>query len=106
MEKQIGIYQINIDPEADLIAFENRMKNDVFKTIDVGNQTRGGIVTSQYLAKEDSIEEEHRYSWIVQWTNQAGSPFGASNAPDDPVELLAEFGAKTKFTRYQVLSHS
>ena len=95
---------IEIDPDADFAAFENRMKGDVFKTVEVGEQKRSGIVTAQYLVKEDSIVEEHVYKWIVHWTNQGGSPFGVANAPDDPVDLLAEFGAKTEFTRYKVLS--
>lgn len=106
MAQQIGIYQITINPEADVAAFENQMKNEVFRTVNVGRQTRGGIVTAQYLVKEDSPEGGNRYSWIVHWTNQGGSPFGAANAPDDPIDSLAEFGAKTVFTRYEVLGQS
>ena len=104
MKQQIGIYQITISPESDPSEFENHMKSKVFQTVNVGHQTRGGIVDAQYLVKKDSIDGEHHYSWIVQWTNQGGSPFGMANAPDDPADSLAEYGAKTVFSRYEVIA--
>lgn len=103
MQKLIGIYQITINEEVDTNAFENHIKSNVFTTVDVGHQTRGGIVTDQFLVKEDSSVVAHDYSWIIHWTNQGGSPFGSDNAPNDPIDLLAEFGAKTSFSRYVVL---
>ncbi len=103
MQKLIGIYQITINEDTDINAFENYMKAKVFTTIGVGRQTRGGIVTEQYLVKEDSSVVVHDYSWIIHWTNQGGSPFGSDNAPNDPANLLTEFGAKTSFSRYVVL---
>ena len=103
MQKLMGIYQISINEEADTIAFENQMKSKVFTGISVGRQTRGGIVTEQYLVKEDSSIVVHDYSWIICWTNEGGSPFGSDNAPNDPADLLSEFGAKTSFIRYVVL---
>jgi len=106
MTQQIGMYHIKLNPEANPSVFEKYMKNEVFKSINIGKQTRGGIITAQFLVKQDSPEGKHRYCWIIHWTNQGGSPLGAANAPDDPEGVLAEFGAKTKFTRYEVLSHS
>jgi len=103
MKKLIGIYQIKISERADINDFENYMKSIVFSTLDVGKQTRGGLVTKQYLVKEDSIVVAHDYSWVVHWENQGGSPFGAENKPADPANLLTDFGVKTSFTRYVVL---
>ena len=103
MKKLMGIYQITINKEADTIAFEKYMKSRVFTEIGVGRQTRGGIITEQYLVKEDSSVILHDYSWVIHWTNQGGSPFGSKNAPNDPANLLTEFGAKTSFSRYVVI---
>ena len=99
MQTMISIYQISISTDADSEAFEEFMKAEVFPTIEVGKQTRGGIVTAQYLLKGET-PADHDYSWIVRWENQGGSPFGSSNAPPDPASQLAAFRAKTSFTRY------
>jgi len=52
MKAMVGIYQISIPSDADRNAFEELMKMDVFPTVEVGNQTRGGIVTAQCLLKK------------------------------------------------------
>lgn len=100
MQTMISIYQISISTDADSEAFEEFMKSEVFPKVGVGKQTRGGIVTAQYLLKSEPPGSEHDYSWIVRWENQGGSPFGSANAPTDPAPQLAAFGAKTSFTRY------
>jgi hypothetical protein len=69
MPIMIGIYQISISRDADSIAFEECMKKEVFPKVRVGSQTRGGIVTAQYLLK-NWLGSEHDYAWIVRWENQ------------------------------------
>jgi hypothetical protein len=101
MEDVIGIYQITIKEDADAKAFRSFMKSEIFPTMNVGHQTRGGIVTGQYLVKEGI----NNYLWLVHWTNMGGSPFGSSGAPDDPKDRLTEFGAETSFNRYEVQEH-
>lgn len=102
MKIMIGIYQISISKDADSNAFEEFMKMQVFPKVRVGQQTRGGIVTAQYLLKNESPGADCDYSWIIRWENQGGSPFGNANAPGDPASQLAAFGAKTSFTRYSL----
>jgi hypothetical protein len=100
MQTMIGIYRISISSDAKEEAFEEFMKTEIFPKVRVGSQTRGGIVTAQYLLKGDWSGSEHDYSWIVRWENQGGSPFGIADAPSDPAPLLEAFGAQTSFTRY------
>ncbi len=102
MKTMIGIYEISISTDADRNAFEKLMKTDVFPTVEISNQTRGGIVTAQYLLKNESPDSEYNYAWIVHWENQGGSSFSSRNAPPDPASQLTAFGAKTSFTRYTV----
>jgi hypothetical protein len=102
MQTMIGIYQISISKDADREAFEEFMRTKVFPKVAVGQQTRGGIVTGQYLLKSDSPGSEQDYTWVVRWENQGGSPFGSANAPSDPAPQLAAFGANTSFTRYDL----
>ena len=102
MSETIGIYRISLSQDADPEAFEKTMKTQVFPLVGVGNQTRGGIVTAQQLLKSDDGCGGPEYRWIVRWQNQGGSPFGSDNAPADPASRLAAFGAKTKFSRYEL----
>jgi len=102
MKTMFGISQMLIPTGLDRNAFDKLMKTDVFPTVEVGSQTRGGIVTAQYLLKNESPDSEHNYAWIVHWQNQAGSPFGSRNTPPDPAPQLTAFGAKTSFTRYTI----
>ena len=104
MQTMIGIYQISISMDADSDAFEEFMKTEVFPKVAVGKQTRGGIVTAQYLLKSDSPRSEHNYSWIVHWENQGGSPFGSADTPPDPALQLEAFGAKTSFAKFRVVA--
>ncbi|WNZ27795.1 hypothetical protein HJG54_33740 [Leptolyngbya sp. NK1-12] len=73
----------------------------MFPTVEVDNQTRGGIVTAQYLLKNESPDSEYDYAWFVHWQNQGGSPFGSRTVPPDPAPQLAAL-AKTSFTRYTI----
>lgn len=98
--KKVGIYQIVIPSNADTDGFEKHFQDMIFPTIGVGKQTRGGIVTRQYLLKSDNNDTEHRYSWVVHWLNQGGSPFGSDNAPKDPADKLSEFSAKTSYSGF------
>ena len=100
MQTMIGNYQISISTDADSEAFEEFMKTEVFQKVGIGKQTRGGVVTAQYLLKNESTVSDHNYSWIVRWDNQGGSPFGSADAPADPAPQLTAFGAKTSFTKY------
>ncbi len=102
MTTVIGIYDISIYDDADNEAFEGFMKTNIFPSSMVGRQTRGGIVTGQYLMKKGAPGSEKDYAWVVRWENQGGSPFGSADAPNDPAEQLAEFGARTAFTKYEV----
>ncbi|MGD2090310.1 MAG: hypothetical protein PVH61_29305 [Candidatus Aminicenantes bacterium] len=98
-QTEIGIYQISISANADREAFEEFMKTEVFPKVNVGRQTRGGIVTAQYLLKSETPGSKHDYSWIIRWKNQGGSVFGSAGVPFDPATQLSAFGAKTSFTR-------
>lgn len=100
----LGIYRISISPEADAAAFVATMKSEVFPTIGVGQQTRGGIVTGQSLVRRDTPDTATEYLWVVEWTDSGGSPFGADRAPADPAGRLEAFGASTSFERYVVES--
>lgn len=100
MTTMIGIYDITLDDDADNEAFEGFMQTNIFPGAMVGRQTRGGIVTGQYLMKKDAPGSDKDYAWVVRWENQGGSPFGSADAPDDPADRLAEFGARTSFTKY------
>jgi hypothetical protein len=104
MQPMTGIYQISISEDADRDAFEEFMKTEVFPKVGVGKQTRGGIVTAQYLLKRESPDYEHDYSWIVRWENQGGSPFGSADTPPDPALQLEAFGAKTSFAKFRVVA--
>ena len=96
----VGIYQISICTNADRAAFEEIMKTKFPPKVGMRNQTWGGIVMSQYLLKNEASDFEYDYAQVVRWENQGGSPFGAMNAPPDPAQQLAAFGAKTSFTQY------
>jgi hypothetical protein len=100
MKTMIGIYDITLSDDADNETFETFMKEIVFPGSMVGRQTRGGIVTGQYLMKKEGSGSGKEYAWVVRWENQGGSPFGSADAPKDPAEQLAGFGARTAFTKY------
>ena len=103
MNTMIGIYAISISADQDSNSFEESMKTQVFPTANVGQQTRGGIVTSQQFVKSAPTDPDTGYSWIVRWENQGGSPFGEKDAPPDPADKLAKFEAKTSFTKFALV---
>ncbi len=76
------------------------MKEFVFPSSMVGRQTSGGILTAHYLMEKVVSGSENGYTWVVRWENQGGSPFGSADTPKDPTEQLAEFLARTAFTKY------
>lgn len=102
MKTMIGIYDITISDDADNEAFENFMQASVFTSLMVGKETRGGTLTGQYLMKKQGFGSGKEYAWVVRWDNKGGSPFGNADAPNDPADRLAEFGARTSFTKYAV----
>ena len=94
-----------IAPEAENEAFEKEMKAEVFPTVDVGQQTRGGIVTAQSLLKRAFPGPENEYSWLVEWTDEGGGlRFGRDGVPPDPGASLEAFGAKTSFEKFVLVA--
>jgi hypothetical protein len=104
MNTMIGVYAISISADRDSVAFEQSMKTLVFPSTNVGQQTRGGIVTSQQLVKSAPPGPDTGYFWIVRWENQGGSPFGSEEAPPDPAGKLVKFEAKTSFTKFELVN--
>ena len=74
----------------------------MFFKVEAEQQTRGGIVTAQYLLKSESPGSERDYCWIVRWENQGGLPFGSAKAPTGLAPQLASFGAKATFTAHNL----
>jgi hypothetical protein len=102
--KKISICQITLSPDADKVNFEEFMRTEVFPAMGVGQPTRGGMVTGQYLLKAAFPEPENSYSWIVKWEEIGGSPFGREGAPEVPVEKLKSLGASTSRQVFEVLA--
>ena len=104
MTKKVNICEISLSPDADRDEFEKFMKTEIFRTVSVGQQTRGGIVTAQYLVKAGIPESEPNYSWVVEWVEEGGSPFGAQGVPNDPADRLTAFGASTSSRVLEVVA--
>ena len=102
--KKISVCEISLSPNADRKKFEEFMKTEVFPTIRVGQSTRGGMVTAQYLVKATFPEPEHNYLWIVEWDEEGGSPFGSAGAPEVPVNQLESLGASTSQKVFEVVA--
>ena len=102
--KKTSICQISLSPNADRASFEEFMRTEVFPTIRVGQQTRVGIVTAQYLLKATFPEPENSYSWIVEWEEMGGSPFGRAGAPEIPVNKLESLGVSTTQKVFEVVA--
>ena len=64
-QRMVGIYQISVPLDSDLTVFEEVMKTELFPKVELGNQTRGGIVTAQSLLKGESSSSVHHYLWLV-----------------------------------------
>jgi hypothetical protein len=85
--------------ETDKKAFEEFVKGEIFNNVKI-TPTRAGQVNGQYLAKSRS----QKYSYIVEWVEIGGSPFGADGAPIDLTNELVAFNVTTFFTRYTVVA--
>lgn len=104
MATKVGIYRISISPDAKESEFEEFMEREVFPMVHVGRQTRGGIVTAQNLLKPRFSSSDKEYSWVIEWKDQGGSPFGSKGRPPDPAPALEAFGAKTSFSGFAVIA--
>lgn len=104
MNTVIGFYRISLESEADTDAFEKVMQEDVFPDVRVGQPTRGGTVTAQYLLRRRASGSGHEYTWLVEWTEEGGSPFGREGTPGDPRDALARFGARTAYEEFAVVA--
>lgn len=93
--KKISICQISLSQNTNREKFEEFMSTEVFPTIRVGQPTKAGMVTAQYLLKTTFPEPENSYSWIVEWEEIGGSPFGRAGVPEVPVKKLESLGAST-----------
>lgn len=103
-ESIVGMYRITIREDADTDDFEQTMREKVFPTVQVGQDTRAGTVFRQSLVRRAAPGSENEYAWIVEWSNIGGKRFGSSDRPDDPAPSLESFGAETEFERFELVA--
>jgi len=101
---KISICHISLSPDADKEKIVDFMRSEIFPTVRVGQQTRAGMVTAQYLLKAAFPEPENNYSWIVEWEEIGGSPFGRAGAPESPDKKLKALGASASQMVFEVVA--
>ena len=102
--KKISICQISFSKDTDNEKIEDIFRSEIFSTVRVGQPTKAGMVTAQYLLKAAFPEPENKYSWIVEWEEIGGSPFGRAGAPEAPVKNLEVFGASVSQMVFEVVA--